>query len=93
MIFQLTLITRAAVSVLKFICFTLRVCCFRLLMYKSKHIFSLSMQFKEMGGGIRPSDTSKTAEQLAEKKKGFGDLMNLIKPGSEEKDHWVKPWL
>ena len=51
------------------------------------------MQFKEMGGGIRPSDTSKTAEQLAEKKKGFGDLMNLIKPGSEEKDHWVKPWL
>ncbi|KAJ6680998.1 PROTEIN FREE1 [Salix koriyanagi] len=47
------------------------------------------MQLKEMGGGIRPSDTSKTAEQLAEKKKGFGDLMNLIKPGSEEKDHWV----
>ncbi|KAG6774748.1 hypothetical protein POTOM_022117 [Populus tomentosa] len=44
---------------------------------------------KEMGGGVRPSDTSKTTEQPTEKKKGFGDLMNLIKPGSEEKEHWV----
>jgi hypothetical protein len=51
------------------------------------------MQFKEMGGRIRPSDTSKTTEQPTEKKKGFGDLMNLIKPGSEEKEHWVKLWL
>jgi hypothetical protein len=51
------------------------------------------MQFKEMGGRIRPSDTSKTTEQPTEKKKGLGDWMNLIKPGSEEKEHWVKLWL
>ncbi|KAJ6731095.1 PROTEIN FREE1 [Salix viminalis] len=44
---------------------------------------------KEMGGRIRPSDASKTTEQSTEKKKGLGEWMNLIKPGSEEKDHWV----
>ena len=42
-----------------------------------------------MGGRIKPSDSIKTAEQSAEKKKGFADWMNLIKPANEEKDHWV----
>ncbi|CAK7346149.1 unnamed protein product [Dovyalis caffra] len=44
---------------------------------------------KEMVERIRPSDASKTTEQPTEKKKGFGDWMNLMKQGSEEKDHWV----
>uniref|UniRef100_A0A6M2EGV2 FYVE-type domain-containing protein n=1 Tax=Populus davidiana TaxID=266767 RepID=A0A6M2EGV2_9ROSI len=52
-------------------------------------VTAATVQLKEMGGGVRPSDTSKTTEQPTEKKKGFGDLMNLIKPGSEEKEHWV----
>lgn len=43
-----------------------------------------------MGGRIKPSDSIKTAEQSAEKKKGFADWMNLIKPANEEKDHWVR---
>ena len=47
------------------------------------------MQLKEMGGRSRPSDSAKTNEQTTEKKKGLGDWMNLIKPGNEEKDHWV----
>ncbi|KAK2651781.1 hypothetical protein Ddye_011637 [Dipteronia dyeriana] len=45
-------------------------------------------QVKEMGGSTRPSESLKTAEQLSEKKKGLTDRMN-IKPGNEEKDHWV----
>jgi hypothetical protein len=47
------------------------------------------MQIKEMGGSSRPSDSLKTNEQPTEKKKGFGDWMNIIKPVNEEKDHWV----
>lgn len=47
------------------------------------------MQLKEMGGSRRPTESSKTLEQPTEKKKGFVDWMNLIKPGNEEKDHWV----
>ncbi|XP_020581725.1 protein FREE1-like isoform X2 [Phalaenopsis equestris] len=43
-------------------------------------------QLKEMGG---TSESSKQTEQLTEKKRGFGDWMNLIKPHYEEKDHWV----
>lgn len=43
-----------------------------------------------MGGRSRPPDSLKTTEQPSEKKKGFGDWMNLMKPGTEEKDHWVK---
>lgn len=31
----------------------------------------------------------RTNEQPTEKKRGFGDWMNLIKPADEEKDHWV----
>lgn len=50
----------------------------------------LKLQYKEIGGGSRPSEYPKTAEQPTEKKKGFVDLMNLIKPVNEEKDHWVK---
>ncbi|EXC04220.1 Arrestin domain-containing protein A [Morus notabilis] len=42
-----------------------------------------------MGGSSRPSESFKTNEQSAEKKKGFADWMNLIKPANEEKDHWV----
>lgn len=42
-----------------------------------------------MGGRIRPSESLKTTEQPTEKKKGFSDWMNIIKPGNEEKDHWV----
>lgn len=43
-------------------------------------------------GGNRikgPADSGKLSEQSAEKKKGFSDWMNFIKPGNEEKDHWV----
>ena len=43
-----------------------------------------------MGGRSRPPESLKTTEQPAEKKRGITDLMNLIKPGFEEKDHWVK---
>ncbi|KAG4934544.1 hypothetical protein JHK87_048546 [Glycine soja] len=45
--------------------------------------------FKEMGGSRRPSESLRTNEQPTEKKRGFGDWMNLIKPADEEKDHWV----
>ena len=43
------------------------------------------MQFKEMGGSRRPSESLRTNEQPTEKKRGFGDWMNLIKPADEEK--------
>ncbi|KAH1204288.1 Protein FREE1 [Glycine max] len=48
-----------------------------------------TIQFKEMGGSRRPSESLRTNEQPTEKKRGFGDWMNLIKPADEEKDHWV----
>ncbi|KAG4944760.1 hypothetical protein JHK85_049406 [Glycine max] len=47
-----------------------------------------TIQFKEMGGSRRPSESLRTNEQPTEKKRGFGDWMNLIKPADEEKDHW-----
>lgn len=50
----------------------------------------LQLQYKEMSGRTRPSEYPKVAEQPAEKKKGFTDFMNLMKPVNEEKDHWVK---
>lgn len=28
----------------------------------------------------------------SDKKKGFADWMNLVKPGYEEKDHWVRSY-
>ncbi|XP_044511739.1 protein FREE1-like [Mangifera indica] len=52
-------------------------------------VTAATVQLKEMGGRSRPSDTLKTAEQPVEKKKVLADWMNIIKPGSEEKDHWV----
>lgn len=33
---------------------------------------------------------SKVSEQPSEKKKGFVDWVNLMKPSNEEKDHWVR---
>lgn len=53
-------------------------------------VFFFIIQFKEMGGSRRPSEPVKANEQTQERKKGFGDWMNLIKPANEEKDHWVK---
>ncbi|XP_051139366.1 protein FREE1 [Andrographis paniculata] len=47
------------------------------------------VQYKEMGGKSRPSESPKIAEQSTEKKKGFADFINLIKPADEEKDHWI----
>ncbi|VVA91953.1 unnamed protein product [Arabis nemorensis] len=46
-------------------------------------------QAKEIGGSSRPPASAKLVEQSAEKKKGLGDWMNIIKPVNEEKDHWV----
>ncbi|KAJ9564550.1 hypothetical protein OSB04_000516, partial [Centaurea solstitialis] len=45
-------------------------------------VAAASIQLKEMDGVT-------VSEQPAEKKKGFPDWKNLIKPGNEEKDHWV----
>lgn len=51
-------------------------------------------QLKEIGGKDsfrdRHSDLGKQSEQSSEKKKGFTDWVNMIKPGNEEKDHWVR---
>ncbi|XP_027353915.1 protein FREE1 isoform X1 [Abrus precatorius] len=52
-------------------------------------VTAATIQFKEMGGSKRPVESVKINEQPAERKKGFGDWMNLIKPANEEKDHWV----
>uniref|UniRef100_A0A7N0T0D9 FYVE-type domain-containing protein n=1 Tax=Kalanchoe fedtschenkoi TaxID=63787 RepID=A0A7N0T0D9_KALFE len=52
-------------------------------------VTAATVQIKEMGGTSRPSDYSKTAEQQPEKKKGFTDWVNIIKPANEEKEHWV----
>lgn len=46
-----------------------------------------------MGGNnlarSKSADAGKSSEQPSEKKKGFIDWMNIIKPGNEEKEHWV----
>lgn len=42
-----------------------------------------------MAGRSGPPESVKINEQSAEKKRGFSDWMNLMKPGIEEKDHWV----
>lgn len=52
-------------------------------------VTAATIQFKEMGGSRRPAESLKTNEQPAERKKGLGDWMNIIKPPNEEKDHWV----
>ncbi|KAL9269111.1 FREE1-like protein [Drosera capensis] len=51
-------------------------------------VTAASVQLKEMGDeksltSVKPSDLAN------EKKKGFPDFLNLIKPPVEEKDHWV----
>ncbi|TKY75263.1 WD repeat and FYVE domain-containing protein 3 [Spatholobus suberectus] len=52
-------------------------------------VTAATIQFKEMSGSRRPVESVKTNEQPTERKKVFGDWMNLIKPANEEKDHWV----
>uniref|UniRef100_A0A0R0K2N8 FYVE-type domain-containing protein n=1 Tax=Glycine max TaxID=3847 RepID=A0A0R0K2N8_SOYBN len=52
-------------------------------------VTAATIQFKEMGGSRWPAEAVKPNEQPTERKKGFGDWMNLIKPANEEKDHWV----
>ncbi|KAG9442752.1 hypothetical protein H6P81_018606 [Aristolochia fimbriata] len=57
-------------------------------------VAAATVQLKEMGGkdSLRSkgsSDGSKIPDSPGEKKKGFADWMNLMKPGNEEKDHWV----
>ncbi|GFZ10450.1 RING/FYVE/PHD zinc finger superfamily protein [Actinidia rufa] len=52
-------------------------------------VTAATVQLKEIGGRSKPSDSVKPTEQPAEKKKGLADWMNVIKPGNEEKDHWV----
>lgn len=52
-------------------------------------VTAATVQFKEMGGRVRPSESFKAPEQPAEKKKGLTDWINKLKPVNEEKDHWV----
>ncbi|KAK9748548.1 hypothetical protein RND81_02G065900 [Saponaria officinalis] len=52
-------------------------------------VTAATVQFKEMGGRIRPSESSKALEPSSEKKKGLGDWIYKLKPVNEEKDHWV----
>lgn len=52
-------------------------------------VTAASIQVKEMGGTNKPLDPSKEIEQPGEKKKGLIDWRILMKPGTEEKDHWV----
>lgn len=58
---------------------------------KSIYIFFciVEMQLKEMGGSSRPSESYKPNDQVPERKKGFAEWVNIIKPPNEEKDHWV----
>ncbi|KAM0057604.1 putative chromatin regulator PHD family [Helianthus debilis subsp. tardiflorus] len=46
-------------------------------------VAAASFQLKEMDG------VTISEQQPAEKKKGFPDWINLMKPTNEEKDHWV----
>lgn len=63
---------------------------FRMMIVVSDALFLLIViQLKEMGGSSRPTESLKTNEQPTERKKGLTDWMNIIKPGNEEKDHWV----
>lgn len=52
--------------------------------------FDYGIQIKEMGESDKTSDSIKGSEQAAEKKKGFVDLMKLMRPLNEEKDFWVR---
>ncbi|GER26251.1 lateral signaling target protein-like protein [Striga asiatica] len=61
--------------------------------YTTNNILDLvtaaSIQSKEIGSSHNSPDLVKGTEQSAEKKKGFIDWKNIIKPANEEKDHWV----
>ncbi|KAL1569775.1 protein FREE1-like [Salvia divinorum] len=52
-------------------------------------VTAASIQSKEIGSSSTSSDVVKGTDQSSEKKKGFIDWTNLIKPMNEEKDHWV----
>jgi len=52
-------------------------------------VTAATFQIKEMGGRNKPSDIPTVSEQPSEKKKGFVDWVNLMKPSNEEKDHWI----
>lgn len=52
-------------------------------------VTAATVQFKEMGGRIRPSEPPKALEQPGEKKKVFTEWISKLKPVNEEKDHWV----
>ncbi|XP_068646785.1 protein FREE1-like [Aristolochia californica] len=57
-------------------------------------VTAATVQLKEMGGkdsiGSKgSSDGGNLPDPSSEKRKGFTDWMNLMKPGNEEKDHWV----
>ncbi|MCD9646197.1 hypothetical protein HAX54_035874 [Datura stramonium] len=52
-------------------------------------VTAASIQIKEMGESNKPSKSIKGSEQAAEKKKGFADLMKLMRPLNEEKEFWV----
>lgn len=41
-----------------------------------------------MAESNKPSTSIKESD--SDKKKGLADCMNLVKPGFEEKDHWVR---
>ncbi|KAL3514794.1 hypothetical protein ACH5RR_027511 [Cinchona calisaya] len=52
-------------------------------------VTAATVQFKEMGGRSRPTESSRLTEQPPEKKKGLADWMTFMKPVNEEKDHWI----
>ncbi|PKA60772.1 1-phosphatidylinositol-3-phosphate 5-kinase FAB1B [Apostasia shenzhenica] len=57
-------------------------------------VTAASVQFKEMGandvGQARETtDANKPSEQPSGRKKGFAEWMNMMKPGNEEREHWV----
>lgn len=57
-------------------------------------VTAASVQLKEMAASDLSrsrgsADSGKPSEQPSEKKKGFADWMIMMKPGNEEKEHWV----
>ncbi|PSS36568.1 hypothetical protein CEY00_Acc01085 [Actinidia chinensis var. chinensis] len=52
-------------------------------------VTAATFQIKEMGERNKPSDIPRVSEQFSDKKKGFVDWVNMMKPTNVEKDHWV----
>ncbi|KAE8814326.1 protein FREE1-like [Hordeum vulgare] len=56
-------------------------------------VTAASVQFKEMASSVSRSkaaaDPASPSEQQNEKRRNFLDWRNLVKPVTEEKDHWV----